>query len=452
MTTVTLPAALRNVRSTNAISVNSERFVAHDNSAAETPFPALILEHVTVLGNPGNGSYEGPGIKHSVTEAREFGAHILTTGWASAGADTSAYWKVAHLRPTPINGRYYRTLPTVTSNSALVQYWDDDHVSARFNSAEPWNILYGIDAPWPAGEDSYSSMGELAYAEVELSDDSSFHGKGAVAATDLAQSIEAADELVLVPGPEGALGLVKHNEDGTLPEQNEAVEYCDLVVAWIRGSRSVGTTAYLSMNVDSNAVRSFASVSKNADGTYLLSRPPSGTLWREDMVWMRAVMPEVSLPERIADSTVVTNLQTRLRAAESSFSQFNADLNSLAKDKEWCSEYEDSIQPYGMSARDDDEPQSVEYTVDVDAEIQVETDDTSSNLDGEIGGELGFSVSSATITATGTLSVQVTVSTTNEDDVYDEVDTDMVRRAVESNLGHSNFTIDDYDCTDYNEV
>lgn len=450
MTTATLPATLRDSSDVAVISVNHEKFVAHENRDATTPFNALLLEHINSLGDPTSYGHNGAGAKWSVLHAYANGAHTLSSGWSETTATSSSFWRVAHLSPAPENGKYYRTLPPSTGNSALIQYWDEDHRSARTNADDPWNILYGLDAPWPAGPDSYTSMDGLDYAEVELSDDSSFRGKAE--SSDLPQSVESTTpEPVLDPGPVGALGLVKHNEDGTLPELNESVEYGELVVAWIRGSRTAGTTAYLSMNVDSVSVHPFATVIKNTEGTYSFGRLTGGTLWREDMEWMRAVMPSIPLPTRVAEPATVSSLQERLRTAESRFSQFNDDLNSLAKDKDWCSEYEDSIQPYGMSAREDEDPQPVDYTVEVTAEIQVETDDTSSNLDGSIGNEMGFSVNSATITANGSIDVSVRVTSTNEDDVYDEVDTDMVRNAVESKLGHDNFTLDDYECTDYNE-
>ena len=463
MTAVALENLPVNASSTAPLSLNGERYVAYaPNGTVTTQQEVLLLARVNANGDL-EPSYDHAGVGTICTGRtffRDTCAELISSAVAEYRLAAAAYWRVAKVSPEPQNGCYYRTIGV--NFSTLVQYWDADHASRRNSPENPWNIMYGAVSPWFNDGDSYPDayMQANYYVQVELTESSMFAGKATAESevTDIGRLAEGPEpvptpDVVATPapvGPEAALGLVKLDENGNVPDLNGALGDGVLRIAWwTRVGANEAGKAFLCDSIYSNRLEPIATVVRGADGNYSMENYVGRTLRDDEVSWLPAVMPEISRPEPVDVTTRTAELSVRLNFAVNRFQQFNEDLNDLAKDKEWCSDYESTIVPYGMEPRVDEDK---DYTVDVRADVTLTINSPSSEVDEALSREAGISIESTNLSTDASIRVSVDVTTNDPDAVYDQVDTQMVKDAIESMLG-SNYSVsvDDYECMYYEE-
>lgn len=440
MTVATIPIVSSRVDNP-VISLNGERFVKHIPSTSRgVNYDALLLAQCTSSGASMDLDQQtrGAGAIHRVTYEYRDTCHELGAGYEQKGIGVGSYWHVALLNPEPVDGRWYRTIAEGDRPSLLVQYWGETGDARRYNAGDPWNIMYGSTAPWPAGPDSFgpsalTTTSDMKYVEVEMTEVSQFLGKDAPAAEAEAET-ETETEAPTVEMPVGALGLVKMNEDGTLPELTQPHPVGSLVIAWRKSNSDAGRIAYLGMRARDDRASAIARI--DYDGTTHSLSHGTGNILAIEFDWLPAVLPPTPTRAVQANPERVAQLQSQLDAKVEAFDQFNTDLNEVAADKSWCGEYEEVITPYGMKPRRGGS--NVEYRVDISAEVILVDSDPSSSIDSSLEDAWGAnSFSSTNVETRGTMNVSVFVTLpddTDTDDMDDHISTEMVENAINEQL------------------
>lgn len=383
-------------------------------------------------------------------------------GWMMADPSTRA----ANLRvfgapvsPEPINGHHYRIISGFHVGQ-LVRYNDDDHVADRGRPRLPWTIVestWGIAHPMV---DGYSNGPELGSPNIEVR----------------FGTPESAD---LPPfGEEASVGIPTVNTiDDLLRFRGQAVVVNDRVVLdpeIVAGENYLaydpdGTRTYTCVADSNLALQCFGYIDRYGDYVqdYYQSVTPQSTGWHHVKMVHEPVIVD---PSAQPTHEQVLEVKQQVRAERVQFRNLTVALNQLARDMDWCGEYEETVQrigilPEGMTRRSPvpevpeldengdflpDEPvQRIlkfawDFRVNVDADFEV--DSPSSYVDSRIGDDLGITVSTSSLrfSASTTVSlptieveVDVTeVSDRGEDAARDQITSDMIDEALSDEVNN----------------
>lgn len=343
----------------------------------------------------------------------------------------------AVLNDPMVNGRYYRSL---TGSGSLVRFNDEDHAGDRHLSRLPLSILATNGVTWPVPNDGMTMWDDsVPYIEVEAP-------TGAAEVTDAHQFVED----TTITGP--TRGIAEAEPDGRVL-LNPDIEVGGMYVFWstrqswpdranmvegrICTAITDGTPTFQYFGYW--AVERF----NDADTPYFYSSRRTildGTT--ENKGWAKLAMTGAT--EVTTTDADVTRLNDLRSAEAAEFSEFNESTNTLARDNDWCSEYEGIVEPLGMEGR----TKTVhDYDVELSVDFSFEVDSVSSRIDTEVGNQYdipGISLDSATFT--GTASVTITLSDRDEDDdLEDYIDTSDVEDALNREMsGVSSIDVNDW--------
>jgi hypothetical protein len=124
-----------------------------------------------------------------------------------------------------------------------------------------------------------------------------------------------------------------------------------------------------------------------------------------------------------------TLLQTQLRSATTQWETLGEALVEMAKDKDWCSNYEDFARPLGLPERET----RGDWVAVVSARIEVEIDSPDSSVDSRLSSIYDLpELSTTSLSFTGTVEVRVYRTDCTEDDFRDGICTDDIVEALDS--------------------
>lgn len=432
-------------------SLNHESFVPTPIEASSIGGAAI---EVLLLGQH-NGGYSdgvepewdysavGVGSIQRAAPAASASGFMLQTIEPVGTAMDVAYWKAATINPAPVNGKHYRMLSVNDIAGRLLQYFDDEHREQRNSNSLPWNVIYGEEGPWPFERDAMMSLDgntSVKYVEVELSTDSQLNVEAAEQALQSSGSEVteplAEEEVAVVTGPERALGyaLIVDNQEPTL---KPVMEPGKMYVAWKSNHYWRSRIAYLVSGMSNSRLSPIATLNGESEGEVILSGAPGNSLWDDEFDWVEAkALPAPTPVERSAESLNETiRLQGVKSELESSFDSFNDDLNELAVDKDWCEEYEGSVTPYGMKPR---ENRMKDWSVEISASVTISESSPSGRIDSAVSDSWGIgSISIDELRVEATIMVSITVSSTDQDDAFDQINSTMVEEAIDDMISNS---------------
>jgi hypothetical protein len=348
--------------------------------------------------------------------------------------------------PAPVNGRTYRMLGG--STRFLVRYNDEDHTGDRHRSAHAWSVI-GADGTLPhyVNDDSIheDNVRRMHYIEVA--------GPAAAPETDDRSSLPAtigneetgATRGLAVTDAEGMVALNPARVDGKMYLVWNAVGRMEreTQVAVFHGPADPADSraGFISMGAYYGAGAE-ARVSATER-----TIPDHGQIaWAE----LALVRPEVTEDHRVAGQAKESAFYAEVAALETKYEDFNEALNELAKEKGWCSEYEDIITPLGMTGRTN-KKYDVEVTVEFSADIDSPSSALDSRVESEVGGS-GISLSSVSISGSATVTIYG-VETEDTDSFSDYISTSDVEDALDNQLSSvSNLSVSDWSVEDWNEA
>lgn len=416
-------------------SRNNERYVV----AAREDYEVDNFQSFLLLGHNGTGWHmggepswdytkQGAGtIQQAARASSDSGFFVRRSDEGSiSDMNDRFYWTVAKVNPLPVNGHYYRVLPVGGAEARLLQYFDADHISDRFVAHNPWNIVYGGTGPWVYGRDSQGNVRDLSIVEVELDESSSLLPEAAE--WRLANRPTSVESSVIEPaagtGPEQALGLaliVGNSEPQLRPE----IEAGKIYVAWNRSSPN-GRVDIVTRRYGSR-LSSIGTLSRNDDGSYLRLDNHGRNLWDDEYDWVEAVMPTISASPA-TDTDKLAQLRTQLSERMTAFDSFNSDLNGLAREHDWCSEYEDTVTPYGLKSR---EALTKNWDLVIYADVTIVDGSPSSDIDRTLSNDWGIDgFESSNIKVSGSMRVTIIRSAETSDEAYENLDDDDVASAI----------------------
>ena len=380
-------------------------------------------------------------------------------GWLFDGPTSTLRLRGAIVDPTPVNGRTYRVLGEREGASYLVRYNDEDHRGDRHRAYNPWSIIGGRGtAPHFSERDTpvENYVESAHYIEVQPTSDD----RSSVTEEDLVAEIPVPEVVRFIDnaadGP--TRGLAVTNMAGQValnPERVVGREYLVWSEPLNRDERAALKLAVFTGPADpANNTAGFVS-----DGyLHTFTNDPSDLGHRtteqnlpghESIRWAELAIPErpeLTADDQVTAATKAARLRTEARQLEVSFTEFNDALNELAKEKGWCSEYEDIVTSIGMTGR------NRKYDVEVSVDFTFDIGSPSSTIDRAVSYSPGMTLELSNLRATS--SATVTIS-----DVECEGDTDSmsnyisnsdVQDALESMLsGVDDIEIDDWTVEDY---
>ena len=393
---VTETPVIRNPTRAEAVNLNAE-----------------YLLYVTSTENPGVNS-DKVGTVLKVTPAASL------YGWLYRDEDRNLHRMFgAPLNPDMVNGRHYRSLG---NRDMLVRFNDEAHRADRHTDGMALSILASAGVPWPFPNDSMGPWHEdIAYIQVETP-----------AAVEPAAVMDAHQfvEDITVDGP--TRGFAELDSEGRVPLDpplvpGELYLFWSESAAWGRGNNVelrmfTGTTdnepgfsflGYWSMeNVASEWVPYFYSNRRTILDSTLTHH------------WAKLAL--VPGPAINTDPSTVTD-QRVLELGE--FNEFNEATNALARDNDWCSEYEGIVEAVGMVGRT---KEVNDYDVVVSVDFSFDVDSVPGRIDTEVANQYDIpDISLSNARFTGTARVTVYVSEQDcEEDARDQVDTEMIEEAL----------------------
>lgn len=379
-------------------------------------------------------------------------------GWLMDGAFQTIRVRGAIVDPVPVNGGIYRALGP---SRWLLRYNDEDHRGDRHSRENPWSIIGGEGtAPHFSDGDSpvMGYMDRSHYLRVQSPDDRS----SVLTEDDLELEVPVAPEPVARiandrTGP--TRGFAVTGDDGLVEVNPERVVGRTYIV-WDTENltaRELGMAMFHGPADPVDRTAGFVSVG-SLIGT--MTDDPAdvrrNTTERDLPISRRIAWAELALVERpvlTADQRIAAQqkaelLRSQTRALQSSYTEFNDALNELAKDKGWCSEYEDIIKPLGMIGR------NRKYDVEVSVSFSFDMDSTSSAVDSAISRQTGMEldVSSLTVNSSTTVTIYGVECSGDTDSMSEYISSSDVEDALENLLNHTdNLSVDDWSVEDYSE-
>lgn len=368
----------------------------------------------------------------------------------------------AEVNPTPENGATYRCFSRdrhgALSRSFLLRYNDDDHRGDRNNSTYAWSVIGGADGPHYLDTDALTETPAL-YVKVE-SVGIPTEGAPAVSSPteldELLSPVSAADLVDPAPAvaePEPApvdpniarfFGKGKLEEDGTLalnPEVEVGEWYIIICPSYSRLPYIGIATAGGGRQTDS-----FSTIGIYADADSPM-REDFQVFDRRywEMEWVKADAKD-SRPESAVEDGVRENLEAQLLVERTEYTRLRTDLNEVAREQGWCSDYDAIVQMVGMPGRNQDDPDAIEdedseptnydWTVSITAEVSFTDSSPNSRIDDAMAEDYEVSrFVTGSISGTATVEFEMTVDEEpNEESVRDYVDSSEVSNWMNNNL------------------
>jgi hypothetical protein len=429
---------------------------ASDTPVVANPTPAMsraggqLMVWITGSSTPAGNEYIGS--YQYVTPAGS------GDGWLFDGPFNTLRLRGAVVDPDPVDGRTYRVLGTGSEASYLVRYNDEDHRGDRHRAGNPWSIIGGSGTsthPFPTDTPVEGYVERCHYIEVEARE-----------GDDRSSAEVTEEDLIAAPGQIANLangptrGLAVTGDDGLVEVNPERVVSRTYLV-W-SGTETLDALGPLKLAVFTGpadpADNTAGFVSEGylhtftGDVSDLGHRTTEQTLpGHEQIRWAELALlpaPEPTAHERVDSQGKAAALRSEARALEVSFSEFNEALNELAKDKGWCSEYEDIVTDIGMTGR------NRKYDVEVSVDFSFEIDSTSSRLDTAIENDIGMgiNVSSVRVTGSTTVTVNSVECEGDTDSLSEYISTSDVENALDNLLANvDSIEIDDWSVEDYSE-
>ncbi len=420
---------------TSALSPVTETPVVRDPTADESStFGPVFMLYVT-RANAGGEDLVGTVVPVHSSNSRD--------GWLKE-LPNSGYVRVygAVLNEPMVNGGHYRSL---NGAGMYVRYNDDDHAGDRNVGALPLSILASNGNTWPVPNDGTGAWTEnTPYIMVE-----------APATPDVPSAEDAPAEVMdahqfvtdlTVNGP--TRGFAALNSAGRA-ELNPALEVGETYLYWTTAgtwARDRITEARLVTGLPADGDPEFSILGywtmervRGEDQPYWYAARRTVLDESEGKSWVKMALTtmEATNTDRLTWDAI------RLREIDE-FSEFNSATNELAKDNDWCSEYEGIIEPLGMEGR----TKTVNnYEVSVTASISFEVDSVSSRIDQNVASDYdipGISLNSARFRGDVTVNIRVE-DVDDDDDASDQIDSDTVFEHINNMLtGHDDLEVDDY--------
>lgn len=420
---------------TSALTPVTETPVVRDPTADESStFGPVFMLYVT-RANAGGEDLVGTVVPVHSSNSRD--------GWLKE-LPNSGYVRVygAVLNEPMVNGGHYRSL---NGAGMYVRYNDDDHAGDRNVGALPLSILASNGNTWPVPNDGTGAWTEnTPYIRVEAP------------ATQEVPSFEDAPAEVMdahqfvtdltVNGP--TRGFAALNSAGRA-ELNPALEVGETYLYWTTAgtwARDRITEARLVTALPEGGDPEFSILGywtmervRGEDQPYWYAARRTVLDESEGKSWVKMALTT----EEATNTDRLTWDAIRLREIDE-FSEFNSATNELAKDNDWCSEYEGIIEPLGMEGRT---KTMNNYEVSVTASISFEVDSVSSRIDQNVASDYnasGISLNSARFRGDVTVSIRVE-DVDDDDDASDQIDSDTVYEHINNMLtGHDDLEVDDY--------
>lgn len=420
---------------TSALTPVTETPVVRDPTADESStFGPVFMLYVT-RANAGGEDLVGTVAPVHSSNSRD--------GWLKE-LPNSGYVRVygAVLNEPMVNGGHYRSL---NGAGMYVRYNDDDHAGDRNVGALPLSILASNGNTWPVPNDGTGAWTEnTPYIRVE-----------APATPDVPSAEDAPAEVMdahqfvtdlTVNGP--TRGFAALNSAGRA-ELNPALEVGETYLYWTTAgtwARDRITEARLVTGLPADGDPEFSILGywtmervRGEDQPYWYATRRTVLDESEGKSWVKMALTtmEATNTDRLTWDAI------RLREIDE-FAEFNSATNELAKDNDWCSEYEGIIEPLGMEGRT---KTMHDYDVEVSASISFEVDSVSSRIDQNVASDYsasGISLNSARFRGDVTVTIRVS-DVDDDDDASDQIDSDTVYEHINNMLsGHDDLEIDDY--------
>lgn len=414
---------------TAALTPITETPVVRACLESERHSPGTFMVYVTALEVPADDH------NHLIGTVVKVSASPSMNGWLHTTDGPYRTIRVfgAPLNPEMENGKHYRQLG---ERNIMARFNDDDHRGDRNNPTAPLSLISGAGAPWPFPGDSMGMWdASVPYIEVE--------GPSTPEPMDVQQFADA--DMLAASGP--AHGFALREADGNVLlnpelEVGEFYIYWTTSRAWADGSMSEarmvtaiedGTPrfahfGYWTMERVAGELVPYFYTSRR---TVLDSEPEKG--------WVKLALTVPAATN--IDTTVWAN---RAATERGEFAEFNEATNELARDNDWCSEYEGIVEALGMEGRT---KQLYDFDIDVAVDFSFDVDSVSSQMDSRIATDYdipGFSGSSARLTGTATVTIRISEQE-DESDAHDQIDSE----AVETEL--SNMMSGDVDSIDISD-
>lgn len=332
------------------------------------------------------------------------------------------------------NGKYYREL---TGSRWTIQYFDVQHADSRHHSTSAFNIIAANGLAWGVPNDSVRSL-RNPYIEVTGPDGATPEATAAVepAAVEPA-AVEPMDAHQFMSQTTGwPLYGIAEETDGRV-RLNPDPETNAFYLMWDPAMRDEADVCQrLTDSWRRIGVYRHGEYSATSFSTAQYADPATG------------FFAKVRTSPKDATDADLSTLRDELVRINNAFVDFNEATNDLAKEKEWCSEYESIIEPLGMSPRPDERQ---DYSVDVEVTFTFEDDTPPGTLDTlvqERHGASGLTIDN--VRYTGRLTVSgIVCDMESEGDARDYIDTSWVQDQLDGELRYaSDIEIDDWNISD----
>ena len=353
------------------------------------------------------------------------------------GVDETAYLRVtgAPVNPAPVDGHHYAVLENNGGPEVyVVRYNDEDHVSLRHRPGLPFSIVSGRGgAPWPLANDSLAdqSISDMVYIEVEAPVTAGSPAVSEAAGVVLREHIDGDPA-----GP--TFGLAEANADGHV-EVNPAPVEGKFYIHWEEGAPTV--TLAQRVGEAWKSLGYYQRVTSNGEPTGDLRWSGSvGIHIGEGTRWALARLETPAPAPEDFDLIEHRNTVVRLLAQESAkWERLDEALTTLAKDKNWCSEFESFAEPLGFSPRET----KGDWVVVVTARVSGSIDSPDSSLDSRTESIYDLpGLEMTSMTFEGSMQVRIHVSDETEDGARDYVDSSVVEENIDSS---AEITVHDYE-------
>lgn len=363
-------------------------------------------------------------IRRAIHDGNGFTPRYLT------GDDELDYLRVngTLVNPEPVDGHYYAVLENTGGEEVyVVRYNDDFHSPLRNRPGLPFSIVAGRGgAPWPLANDSLAdqSISDMVYIEVEAP----------VTAGGPAVSEDAA-----VDGSFGGptFGLAEVNGEGHVEVSPEPVDG-KFYVHWDDAGHTVTLVQRVGEEWKSLGYYSRVTYSGEPTGDLRFSggagiEVGTATRWALARLETPAPAEDFDIGERR------NNVVRMLEVEAAKWERLDEALTTLAKDKDWCSEFESFAEPLGFSPRET----KGDWVVTVRARISGSIDSPDSSIDSRVGSIYDLEgLEMTTMSFEGTVNVRIYVSDCTEEYARDYVDSSTIEEAIDSN---AEITVNDYD-------
>lgn len=372
-------------------------------------------------------------------------------GWLMWDQDLGTHLRLhgAAVDPDPVNGRTYRLLG---GNRYLLRYNDEDHRGDRHRRDNPWSIIGGEGTAahmFPSDSPVNGYVEPRHYIEVADPGAASTDDRSSEAATDgpvfITNAADGPTKGLAVMDGEGRVALNPERTDGKtyLVWDTENTNHREVQVAVFYGPadpdvRAFGFTpqgAYYGGG-ETPADARFTSSARTLPDSRVIA-------WAELALVAPAALTD---DQRAEASTKAVRFYSQAAALDRKYEEFNEALNDLAKEKAWCSEYEDIITPLGMTGR------NTKYNVEVSVDVSFDVDSPSSGIDRAISSDIGWPVEASTLRVTTSMTVTVNdvECSGDPDNMSEYISTSDVEEAVDNMLSSvSNIEVDDWSVEDW---